>query len=369
MAGLSSPDSNFLNKPYTRAEVLGGIANGFKILAGVTTVATAGAACYGTYNLLQKISTFPTRQVDKEVPQNTPQTKVAQYVEPDVSIGLLNAGTELGAKLVKELGPAFDWTPKDNAFALAKYPGDVALESLQFALETRELLKKNKFRLTQIAQFTDVGNKVPAYPTEEIRKNPENSTLLLENKFTSGHFSKQELINLSHTRLTRLNLATAIAISIVENGLASELNRRLNGIEEFRSGNWDAFNAHKGRDAGRFLSGAVYQKGKPFTYGTDNRGGVLATEQMVNSMDINDRLQVLFQPLVLALKTMNPSHEKSPIVTIEAVDKNGNPNYELIANYNTREDWFNRFKAAYKAIQDYCIGHQEYSWILTESIV
>lgn len=140
-------------------------------------------------------------------------------------------------------------------------------------------------------------------------------------------------------------------------------------------GNIDAFNAHVGLAAGRYLTGITDDKQGfygPNTYGVfaDYERGTRG----IPGKDLDDRLIMMFQPLILTLRCFNKPKDPSTISEFEAVDASGNPDYPLLFNYfpvGTVEDgkWINRFREMYKALQEFCEQRQEWEWLLTENIV
>lgn len=360
MADITSPDE-FRQRVISRRKFAFEIVPKAMIGAYFGLTSLGAAVRIGSKLIPMSRGPVPFREVQKGTTQKTESKKTVN----------------IGEGILKDLGDGFA-----NHMAVAKgsfaeattYAKEIyrkqAVEALNFATRVRELLKDNKPRLANIAQFTNVGTEEPGVPSDVIRENPENWILLPNKKFVSGHFGPQEFINLKHSRLTRLNIAVPIAISLVESGSESNLYSRLIGVPEGkrRALIWDAFNGHKGRDAGRYLSGIT--NSQIFTYGTNSMGGILATETMENSTDMNDRLQVLLQPLILSLRCMRPSpRRETKIVDFEASYQNGEPNYPLISNWLKTEDWFKRFHETYKAIQEFCTKHPEYNWIVIESIV
>lgn len=238
-----------------------------------------------------------------------------------------------------------------------------AKEALEFALEAKSLLKdaSTKERLAKMARFTETG---------------EISFL-----FKSIFFGPAELWNLKHARLTRCNLALAMAIGIIENTKRSCLYSRLTGwgeiikgvantFHDWRGLNWDAFNAHVGLDAGRFLSGQ--RKDAP-TYGPDSQGGVLVTDEERRTVfPWEIRLLVMLQPFILAWRCYQSGAGKQ-VADFAMTDEKGEVvGKDLLASYSGLKNKVigrKRFDETYKGLQEFCKKYPKYNWILTESIV
>lgn len=241
-----------------------------------------------------------------------------------------------------------------------------ATEVLKFAKAIEPVLKEIKPRLTAVARLTDVGDSPPPEPNEGLKKHPEDSSQLPDDHFVSGHFGPQEFYNLKHSRLIRINMAVFVALSVSESEKESRPFTRLS------SSNWqeryDWINAHIGRDAGRFLTGVT--NSRQFSYGSNSRGGVLVTEDLLFSGRRQDRLMVMLQPGILAFRCYKPTPMGISIVTdFAVVDGSGKPDFALINKWNNNRFLQAKYRQVYEGLVQFCQDHGEFRWLVAESIV
>lgn len=366
MAETSITRRDFLKKTARAAELAAWLALGG---AGVGIMSKVSKVAEGS-----STEEVTVKGVSKEEPISIKSENIGKINDGD-ELKRKAGINELSVKQTDEL--AGIWTrhwlaanglSEKNYAANEKLFSKQAAEALGFAIEVKSLLRDPavKMRLTKIAQLTDLGKVSPPSPTPERLASTERKT-----SFVSSFFGPQEFLNLKQSRLIRTNLAVPVVIGLIENTPESYLYSRLTGLPTGQNWNsqynWDAFNAHVGLDAGRFLTG---QKNSDVAdYGPDTRGNVLADVEMRKSMRLDDRLQVMWQPFILAIRSLNYNRS---VRDIEMADNGGNVTgvgWEILRRYNSRDVWKRRFTEMYQGLREFCERFPAYKWILTELIV